>query len=134
MRFFALVSALAVAGFAAAQEAARFGSIDVEPCNFTGGQDVQVNYDATSAIAAGNSPDSVSVWIQGTFNDTGNQTPFFKIADHDFNDGSNVFSSDVTIPAQINDLGASNWVATAFIEYEKNGLTQFGGVSNGCAQ
>ncbi|KAF5360201.1 hypothetical protein D9758_011370 [Tetrapyrgos nigripes] len=136
MRFFTLLSALAAAGFAAAQEAARFGSVEAEPCVFTGGQDVRIVYNATTAIAAGHAPESVSVWIQGTFDDTGNQTPFFRLAETEFHAelGETFFAFNNTIPEQINNLGASNWVVTAFIIYEQDGLTQFGGISNSCPQ
>ncbi|KAF5361142.1 hypothetical protein D9758_009037 [Tetrapyrgos nigripes] len=135
MRFFTVVSALAAAGFAAAQEAARFGSVQADPCNFNGGDKVTLTYNATTAIAAGNVPESVSIWIQGTFDDTGNPTPFFRLANSDsFPQGQTIFTADVTVPEQLKDFGVSHWGATAFIIFTKDGLTEFGGISNGCAQ
>ncbi|THU93212.1 hypothetical protein K435DRAFT_779970 [Dendrothele bispora CBS 962.96] len=135
MRFSTLLSTVAAAasfGFAAAQEAARFGSVSVSPCPFTGGQDVTITYNATTAASAGHQPELVDFFIQGTFTDTGNPSPRVLLQRNDFGADQVILTSDITIPEAINNFGASDWNVLALINYQEVGLTLIGGVFSSC--
>ncbi|KAK7437264.1 hypothetical protein VKT23_018705 [Stygiomarasmius scandens] len=139
MHFFILVSALAAVGFANAQESARFGSVDVSPCGFTGGDAITLTYNATTAIKQGNVPQSVSIWVQGVSVTNGFQTPttaFFRLAHNDnFDAQANpIFTAQVTVPEQLKGFNAPNYQVTSFIIYDNDGLTEFGGTTDGCPQ
>ncbi|KAF5331748.1 hypothetical protein D9758_017194 [Tetrapyrgos nigripes] len=141
MRFFAVVSALAAAGFATAQESARFGSVAVSPCGgFKGGNAITLTYNATTAIQQGNVPESVSFWVQGVNVTDGVQTPvspFFRLAHNDNFDSQAdpIFTTQITVPEPFGDfINAPFFVVTAFIIHGSDGLVEFGGVEDECPQ
>ncbi|KAF5348939.1 hypothetical protein D9758_014223 [Tetrapyrgos nigripes] len=139
MRFFAVVSALAAAGFATAQESARFGSTVVSPCGFDGGDVVTLTYNATTATQHSDVPESVGIWIQGVNVTDGFQTPvtpFFRLAHNDNFDpqADPIFTAQVTVPAGLASLHVPFWVVTSFIIHENDGITQLGSVSDECPQ
>lgn len=103
MRFSTIFATLATVGLAAAQEAARFGFVNVSPSTVPIGgvsticldfmnsslihrtfQTINVHYNATTAHKAGINPKFVDFYIQGTFKDTGNQTPRLYLSRNDF--------------------------------------------------
>ncbi|THU89171.1 hypothetical protein K435DRAFT_915397 [Dendrothele bispora CBS 962.96] len=134
MRFSTLLStvaAVASLSFAAAQQAARFGSVSVSPCPFTGGQDVTITYNATTAASADHQPEFVDLYIQGTFTN-GNPSPRVLLQRNDFGADQVILTIDTTIPEAINNLGASNWNVLAMITFEQDGLNLGGGVASFC--
>ncbi|KAK7450119.1 hypothetical protein VKT23_013001 [Stygiomarasmius scandens] len=135
MRFATLLSTIAMAAsFVVGQEAARFGFVSVSPCPITGGQDVTITYNATTAALAGHQPEFLDFFLQGTFSDTGNPTPRFVLSRNDFGADQVIFTQDITIPEQINNLGASGWSVLALITFEQDGLTEQGGIFSSCSQ
>ncbi|KAK7451214.1 hypothetical protein VKT23_012550 [Stygiomarasmius scandens] len=108
MRFTTILSTIVVAAsFVVGQESARFGSVSVSPCPFTGGQDITITYDATTAALAGHQPEFLDLFFQGKFSDTGNPTPRFLISRNDFGADQVIFTQNTTIPEQINIFNAT---------------------------
>ncbi|KAK7452705.1 hypothetical protein VKT23_012107 [Stygiomarasmius scandens] len=135
MRFSAFVATLASAASIAAaaplvlqarQEAARFGLVSVTPRDFSGGDDITVVYNASTAT---HHPEFVDFYVQGTFTDTSNRTTFFLLSRNNFGPDQETLTFPTTLPEQLNNLGAGNWVLTAFVTFEQDGLTEVGGIS-----
>ncbi|THU96046.1 hypothetical protein K435DRAFT_797652 [Dendrothele bispora CBS 962.96] len=110
----------------ARQEAARFGLVSVTPSDFVGGDDITIVYNASTAT---HQPEFVDFYIQGTFTDTSNRTPFFLIQRNDFAADQQILTLNEHVPDALNNLGAGNWVLTAFVTFEQDGLTEVGGIS-----
>ncbi|KAF5374212.1 hypothetical protein D9758_004647 [Tetrapyrgos nigripes] len=139
MRVFAVFSALAAAGFATAQEAARFGSVNVSPCGFTGGDAITITYNATTAIQHDNVPQSVGLWIQGINVTDGirtTTTPFFRLAHNDSLNAQAdpIFTAQLTLPEIFATFTTQSWQVTSFIIYGNDVLTEFGGTTDTCPQ
>ncbi|KAK7471954.1 hypothetical protein VKT23_000060 [Stygiomarasmius scandens] len=130
----AATSLVGASQIVARQQAAQFGDVSVTPCPFTGGQDVTITYNATTAAAAGHQPQFLDFFIQGKFSDTGNPTPRVLLQRNDFGADQVIFTLDTTIPEPINNLGASDWNVLAMITFEQGGLLESGGVFSFCPQ
>ncbi|KAF5344424.1 hypothetical protein D9758_015456 [Tetrapyrgos nigripes] len=133
------ISALAAAGFATAQEAARFGSVNVSPCGFTGGDAITITYNATTAIQHDNVPQSVGLWIQGINVTDGirtTTTPFFRLAHNDSLNAQAdpIFTAQLTLPEIFATFTTQSWQVTSFIIYGNDVLTEFGGTTDTCPQ
>ncbi|KAK1229794.1 hypothetical protein PQX77_007142 [Marasmius sp. AFHP31] len=123
MRVFApLVAAFTLTcGFAAAQEAVRFGVVNVNPTEATPGQ-------------ATHQPKFVDFYLQGQI--TANRpTPYILISRNEFGANGNILEQDAMVPAitQSNTGVApgSGWNLWAFTTFDKDGITQVGGVAVG---
>ncbi|KAJ8084771.1 hypothetical protein PM082_003548 [Marasmius tenuissimus] len=133
MRFFApLVAAFTLTcGLAAAQEAVRFGVVNVNPTEATPGQIIQITYNSTLAR---HQPKFVDFYLQGQI--TANRpTPYILISRNEFGSNGNILQQDATVPAitQSNTGVApgSGWNLWAFTTFDQDGITQVGGVAAG---
>ncbi|KAK7452716.1 hypothetical protein VKT23_012116 [Stygiomarasmius scandens] len=108
------------------QEAARFGSVSVTPRDFSGGDEITVVYNASTAV---HHPEFVDLYIQGVFAGTSNVTPFFLLSRNDFGPDQEILTFSTTLPEQLNDLNVASWGVTAFVTFEQDGLTEVGGIS-----
>ncbi|KAF5368096.1 hypothetical protein D9758_004417 [Tetrapyrgos nigripes] len=112
------------------QEAARFGIAMVHPRNFTGGSDVVISYNASTAR---HHPKFVDFYVQGAFAGTSNLSPWFLIQRNDFAPDQQFLELNMTMPAALNNVGVSGWGLTAWVTFDADGLTQIGGIQAGNA-
>ncbi|KAL0569983.1 hypothetical protein V5O48_011976 [Marasmius crinis-equi] len=125
MRFTATFAALAAAGLVAAQEAARFGAVDVSPSSVAPGDTLNIHYNASLARSH---PLFVDFHMQGKFAN-GNPTPELVLSRNAF--GANDIILDVSVPVPpINTLGETNsWLVWADVTFTQDGFNLTGGIS-----
>ncbi|KAJ8084765.1 hypothetical protein PM082_003542 [Marasmius tenuissimus] len=127
MRFTVAFTALAAAGFAAAQEALRFGTVSVNPTSVAPGETLNIHYDASKARWQ---PETVDFHMQGKFAN-GNPTPNLILSRNDLAADKKTLDVSVTVPP-IDTLGETNsWLVWADITYPQDGFTLSGGTSTG---
>ncbi|KAK1234162.1 hypothetical protein PQX77_002638 [Marasmius sp. AFHP31] len=127
MRFTAAFTALAAAsaGLVAAQEALRFGTVDVKPNSVAPGQTLNIHYDASKARWQ---PQTVDFHMQGKFSN-GNPTPNLILSRNTFGADDTTLDVSVTVPP-IDKLGETNsWLVWADITYPQDGFVLGGGTS-----
>ncbi|KAF9266016.1 hypothetical protein L218DRAFT_956982 [Marasmius fiardii PR-910] len=129
MRFTAAFTVLATTlGLAAAQEAARFGSVDVNPNTVAVGGTLNIHYNATTATAAGYHPLFVDFALQGKF-DNGNDTPRLQLSRNSFGPNDVILDASLPLPP-VETLGpTNNWLVFAFVTYNQDGFTLMGGTT-----
>ncbi|KAK7025474.1 hypothetical protein VNI00_016003 [Paramarasmius palmivorus] len=146
MRFSAVFVALATAGFAVAQEALRFGTVDVvgntqitpgEACIFPFSstlivantilfiQNFDIHYDASKAR---NHPLFVDFFVQGKFAN-GNPTPRLLLSRNEFGADAVTLDKTATLPP-VDTLGETNsWLLWADVTFPQDGFVMVGGTS-----
>ncbi|KAK7456350.1 hypothetical protein VKT23_010597 [Stygiomarasmius scandens] len=122
---------------ASRQEAARFGSVSVTPCPLSGGEHVTITYNATTAARAGDQPQFVDFYVQGTSTlDPPKLTNKFLLQRNSFGPDQVLLTLDTTIPEAINNPGidGTDWNILAMITFDQDGLLIDGGVFSFCPQ
>ncbi|KAF5392840.1 hypothetical protein D9757_000969 [Collybiopsis confluens] len=125
MRFFsALVTAASVA-LVSAQEAARFGIVNVAPAGpLTPNEAITVTYNSTLAT---HQPLFVDFYLEGTFSN-GNSAPNLLISRNTYGASQTLLVQDETLP-DFSSLGDVSYGLWAFVTFNQDGLTEIGGVA-----
>ncbi|KAE9407106.1 hypothetical protein BT96DRAFT_914967 [Gymnopus androsaceus JB14] len=120
----AAVAAAVGAALVSAQEAARFGLVNVSPAGpLTANESITITYNSTSAT---NQPLFVDFYLEGTFSN-GNAAPNLLISRNTYGASQTLLVQDATIP-DISILGDVSYGLWAFVTFNQDGLTEIGGV------
>ncbi|KAG7094909.1 hypothetical protein E1B28_005715 [Marasmius oreades] len=107
------------------QEAARFGSVNVNPSTVAPGGTLKIRYNATTARSH---PLFVDFSLQGKF-DNGNDTPRLVLSRNDFGPNEVILDANIKLPP-VETLGDTNsWLVLAFVTYPQDGFILTGGTS-----
>ncbi|KAF8831620.1 hypothetical protein F5879DRAFT_936262 [Lentinula edodes] len=128
MRFFSVLYTIVAAASVAlvsAQEAARFGIVNVTPTGLlTANESITIKYNSTLAQ---NQPLYVDFYLEGEFSN-GNAAPNLLISRNNYTANQTILLQNATVP-NLDLLGNVTYALWAWVTYNQSGLLQIGGVS-----
>ncbi|KAJ4488367.1 hypothetical protein J3R30DRAFT_925625 [Lentinula aciculospora] len=128
MRFFSALSTIIAAASVAlvsAQEAARFGVVNVSPSGLlTANESITIKYNSTLAA---HQPLYVDFYLEGEFSN-GNAAPNLLISRNTYSVNQTLLLQNATVP-NLDLLGNVTYGLWAWVTYNQDSLTQIGGIS-----
>ncbi|KAJ3838964.1 hypothetical protein F5878DRAFT_582504 [Lentinula raphanica] len=127
MRFFSALTAIAAAAasLVSAQEAARFGIVNVSPAGpLTANESITITYNSTLAHYQ---PLYVDFYLEGEFSN-GNAGPNLLISRNTYDANQTLLLQNATVP-NLDLLGNVTYGLWAWVTFNQSGLLEIGGIS-----
>ncbi|KAJ3787850.1 hypothetical protein GGU11DRAFT_787643 [Lentinula aff. detonsa] len=126
MRFLSALTAAASVALVFAQEAARFGIVNVTPTGLlSANESITIKYNSTLAQYQ---PLYVDFYLEGEFSN-GNAAPNLLISRNTYDANQTILIQNATVP-NLDLLGNVTYGLWAWVTYNQDGLTEIGGISS----
>ncbi|KAJ3991538.1 hypothetical protein F5050DRAFT_1700501 [Lentinula boryana] len=126
MRFLSALTAAASVALVSAQEAARFGIVNVSPTGLlSANESITIKYNSTLAQYQ---PLYVDFYLEGEFSN-GNAAPNLLISRNTYDANQTILIQNATLP-NLDLLGNVTYGLWAWVTYNQDGLTEIGGISS----